>query len=131
MEPEVGHEDSNGKERFSDAQQVVSRDVGPVDVPVAVQVVIDDCRPPTSKEEDLGGDILENPFGDVALSQFQRSQSIKKKNSGKDNCRQVVPMVHSVFFSLVWVLNNKKERYKVEYLGPVIHHHSQQFQVNL
>ena len=94
-------------------------------------VVIYECGPPTSKEEDLGGDILENPFGDVALSQFQRSQSIKKKDSRKDNCHQVVPMVHPVFFSLVWILNDKKKCYEVECLGPVIHDHSQHFDVNL
>ena len=41
MEPEVGQEDSCSKECFSESKQAVSRDVGPLNVPVAVEVVVD------------------------------------------------------------------------------------------
>ena len=130
MEPEVGHEDSCSNERFSNTEQVVSRDVGPVDVPVAVVLVVDKGGHPACQEEDLGGNVLENPLGDVPLSQFQRHDLVGKKTKGKDNRCIVVPMAHPVLFSLVWVLDNKKKCYEVECLRPVVHEHSQQFHVN-
>ena len=131
LEPEVGHEDSCGKEGFSDAEQAVSRDVGPVDVPVAVEALIGKCRPPTSQEEDLSDDVVDHPLRNVTLTQPDCQDLVPKKTDRKSNCHVIVPMAHSVFFSLVWILNDKKKRYEVEYLGPVVHDHSQHFDVNL
>ena len=93
-------------------------------------LVVDKGGHPACQEEDLGGNVLENPLGDVPLSQFQRHDLVGKKTKGKDNRCIVVPMAHPVLFSLVWVLDNKKKCYEVECLRPVVHEHSQQFHVN-